>query len=51
MLNDMSVLTEKPIPTEILMFAMYLDLYNSTQNPELKLAIERVLIKMFNQIL
>lgn len=50
MLNDMSILTETPISNEILVFAMYLDLLQSTQNPELKQAIERILIKMFNSI-
>lgn len=48
MLNDMSVLTERPIPTELLMFAMYLDLYNSTTNWDLKQAMERIFIGMFN---
>lgn len=45
-LGDMVVLSEKPVSEGVLMFAMYLDLYKSTTNPELKKVLELMFIKM-----
>lgn len=46
MLSEMSITTGKPVSEGILTFAMILDLYKETKNPDLKKAIEENMILM-----
>lgn len=46
----MSLLSEKPINEGLLTFAMYLDLYKTTKNPELKEVIELMMIKLLKTV-
>jgi hypothetical protein len=47
MLSDLSVTTEKPIDISIIYLAMMIDLYQSTNNNELKRSMEEQFINMF----
>lgn len=49
-LSDMSLLSEKPISEGLLTFAMYLDLYKTTKNPDLKEEIELLMIKLLKTL-
>lgn len=50
-LSEMSLLSEKPISEGTLMMAMYLDLYKTTKNHELKEVIELLMIKLLKTCL
>lgn len=44
MLGDMSIVSGKPISEGTIMFGMLIDLFKSTNNPDLKKAIENQFI-------
>ena len=46
LLGDMAVLSDKPVNEGFLAFAMYLDLYKSTNNLELKKELEELFSRM-----
>lgn len=44
--SDLSLTTEKPMDQSLIYFAMLIDLYGKTNNPDVKAAIERNFIVM-----